>query len=151
MLTKKQTTWIVVCDGAQGRIFVNRGRDSGLTEIECVEATQARVPTRALGADRPGRTHESVGQQRHAMVPPADWHDAQKEQFAKEMGKKVNAAALENRFDRVILVAPPQALGDLRKALNSQAIDKVAGEIGKDLTWVADHDLGPHLSEFVTL
>lgn len=151
MISKKLATWIVVCDGARGRIFVNKGRGSGLTEIESAEAEQARSPTRALGSDRPGRSHESVGQQRHAMVPPVDWHDAQKVQFAKEMAEKINTAALENRFDQVILVAPPKALGDLRKALSSQVIDKLAGEIGKDLTWVPDHELGPHLSDFVTL
>lgn len=150
MLTKKQTTWIVVCDGARGRILVNRGRGTGLNEIESAENPDARTPTRALGAERPGRVHDSVGQGRHGMAPPADWHEFEKERFAKEMAAMVNTAALENKFDRVILVAPPRVLGDLRPALNAQATAKVGGEIGKDLTKLSVHDLGPHLSDLVT-
>jgi len=150
MLTKKQTIWIVVCDGARGRIFVNRGRGTGLSEIENAENRDARVPTRALGADRPGRTHDSAGAGRHAMAPPADWHGVEKERFAKEITAMVNTAALENKFEGVILVAPPRVLGDLRQALNAQATAKVTGEIGKDLTQLSVHELGPHLSDLIT-
>jgi protein required for attachment to host cells len=151
MVTKKSTVWILVCDGARGRIFVNRGRGTGLSEIESAEAPDARVPTRALGADRPGRTHDASGDRRHAMEPLVDWHKFEKERFAKEMAGLVNSAALENKFDRVILVAPPRVLGNLRQALNAQATAKIGGEIGKDLTQVGVHDLGPHLSDVVTL
>lgn len=150
MLTKKQTTWVVVCDGARGRIFVNEGRGTGLDEIESAENPDARAPSRDLGADRPGRTHDSGSQGRHGMEPPADWHGAEKERFAKEMAARVNSAALENKFDSVILVAPPRVLGDLRQALSAQATTKVTGEIGKDLTQLSVHDLGPHLSDLVT-
>ena len=151
MLTKKSTDWILVCDGARGRILVNRGRGTGLSEIESAEDRDARVPTRALGADRPGRSRDSFGEGRHGVAPPVDWHRFEKERFAKEMAALVNSAALQNKFDRVMLVAPPRVLGDLRKALNAQATAKIGGEIGKDLTQVAVHDLGPHLSDLVTL
>ena len=151
MLTKKSTTWILVCDGARRRILVNRGRGTGLSEIDSAEDRDARLPTRALGSDRPGRTHDSSGEGRHAMAPPVDWHRFEKKRFAKEMAAMVNTAALENKFERVILVAPPRVLGDLRQALNGHATAKVTGEIGKDLTQVAVHDLGPYLSHLVTL
>jgi protein required for attachment to host cells len=150
MLTKKETTWVVVCDGARGRILVNQGRGTGLDEIESAENPDARASTRTLGTDRPGRTHVSPGQGRHGMTPPADWHEFEKERFAKEMAAMVNTAALENKFDGVVLVAPPRVLGDLRKALNTQAAAKVTGEIGKDLTQISVHDLGPHLADLVT-
>ena len=61
------------------------------------------------------------------------------------------AAGSRGRNFRVMLVAAPRVLGDLRKALNAQATAKIGGEIGKDLTQVAVHDLGPHLSDLVTL
>lgn len=151
MLTKKRTTWVLVCDGARGRVFVNRGRGTGLEEVETAEHEDARRRTRELLTDRPGRSFESVGEARHAMAPSTDWHRFEKEHFAKEMAAIINAAAVADKFDRLVLVAPPRALGDLRAALNAQAADRVAGEIGKDLTNVALHDLGGHLGEHVPL
>ncbi len=151
MLTKKETTWILVCDGARGRILVNRGRGTGLSEIERAESRDAREPTRELGSDRPGRSFDSVGGSRHAMASPVDWHRFEKTQFAKEMAAIVNHAALANGFDRLVIAAPPRVLGDLRRALRPQAMKKLGGEIGKDLTQVAIHDLGSHLGDLVHL
>jgi len=151
MLTKKITTWVLVCDGARGRILVNHGHGTGLSEIESAENAEARKATRELGADRPGRAYESVGDSRHAMVPKADWHRFAKEHFAKEMAAIVNAAALEEKFECLVLVAPPRVLGDLRQALNAQAGGRVAGEIGKDLTQTSIQDLNPYLEDLVRL
>ncbi len=151
MPAKKVTTWVLVCDGARGRIFVNRGPGSGLDQIESQEDDEARAPTRAIGADRPGRAFDSFGEGRHAMAPRADWHRFAKENFAKGMAAIVNSAALEEGFDSLVLVAPPRVLGDLRQALNDQAGARVTAEIGKDLTQVAAHDLPPYLEGHVSL
>lgn len=151
MLTKKLTTWVVVCDGARARIFANHGRGTGLAQIESADDAEARASTKELGADRPGRTHDSFGEGRHAMAPRADWHRFAKEHFAKEMAAIVNSAAVEGEFDGVVLIAPPRVLGDLRQALNDQASARVAGEIGKDLTQVAVQDLEPYLADLVNL
>lgn len=151
MLTKKKTTWILVCDGARGRILVNRGRSTGLREIEKAEDENARRPTRELGTDKPGRAYESSGTSRHAMAPPTDWHRFEKEHFTKGMAAIINEGALSDRFDRLIVVAPPRVLGDLRAALAPQAAERVAAEINKDLTNVPSHDIGTHLADHVRL
>ncbi len=151
MLTKKATTWILVCDGARGRILVNRGRGTGLSEIERADSESAREPTRELGTDRPGRSFDSVGAGSHAMASPTDWHRFEKTKFAREMAAIINQAALANGFDRLVIAAPPRVLGDLRQALRPQAAKKITGEIGKDLTRIAVHDLGHHLGGVVTL
>lgn len=149
MLTKKLTTWILVCDGGRGRILAQTGAGAPIEQVTEAKNAASRQPSRAAGADKPGRSFDSAGQGRHAMEPPADWHDFEKEKFAREMAAIINTAGTENRFDRLILVAPPRVLGDLRQALDGHAMGKVAGELGKDLTNVPIHDLGPHLDEWV--
>ncbi len=151
MLVKKTTTWVLVCDGARGRVLVNKGHGTGLSEIESADNPEARKASRELGADRPGRTFDSAGEGRHSMAPKVDWHRFAKEHFAKEMAAIVNAAALEDSFDQLLLVAPPRVLGDLRKALNDQARTRINGEIGKDLTQAAIQDLAPYLKDLVRL
>jgi protein required for attachment to host cells len=151
MLTKKLTTWVLICDGARGRILANDGRGTGLREIESAENDKASAPTRDLGTDRPGRTFDSTGGGRHAMASPVDRHRFEKTQFTKEMAAIINAAALENGFDHLVLAAPPRVLGDLRQALRPQAAKKIVGEINKDLTQIALHDLGDYLDDKVRL
>ena len=151
MVTKKATTWVLVCDGARGRILVNRGKGTGLSEIESASSTEAREPTRNLGADKPGRSFNAVGGGRHAMASPTDWHQFEKTQFAREMAAIINQAALANDFDRLVIAAPPRVLGDLRQALRPQAAKKITSEIGKDLTRIAVHYLGPHLEDGLKL
>ena len=40
-----------------------------------------------------------------------------KRAFAKSVGKALEARLGEGRFERLVVVAPPPALGDLRQAL----------------------------------
>jgi len=149
IVRRKSTTWILICDGARAHIVANGGPGTGLTGVSRASHRAAKIPTRDLGTDRPGRVVESVGSGRHAMSPPIDWHRFEKQKFAREMAALVNRAALEKRFDRLVIVAPPMTLGDLRKALDPHASRLVAGELAKDLTGLEIHELESHLREFL--
>jgi protein required for attachment to host cells len=94
---------------------------------------------------RHGRVQESANAARHAMEPRVDWHRYAKEQFAKSVAGALEEAALKRKYEALILVAPPQALGDLRGALGQHAKALIAGEIAKDLTNLPDHELPAHL------
>ena len=61
MPTKKSTTWMIVCDGARGRILVNRGRGTGLSEIASAESRDALVIEIKPNAFRGRGTVASVG------------------------------------------------------------------------------------------
>lgn len=148
---KRITTWILVADGARARILANEGPGKGLAPVVDKEFPTSRTPTREIGADRPGRTFESADGARHAMEPRVDWHRFEKGQFARKMADIVERAAGRQAFDRLVLVAPPQTLGDLRTALGRQARERLAGELNKDLTQVPIHDLPAHLDAVIRL
>ncbi len=147
MRTKSVTTWVLVADGAKARLLERIGTDAPLTPASdrCFSEAQARTPTRDLGADRPGRVQESANAARHAMEPRVDWHRYAKEQFAESVAGALEEAALSKKYEALILVAPPQALGDLRSALGQHAKALVAGEIAKDLTNLPDNELPSYL------
>src|SRR3546814_8025432 len=86
-----------------------------------------------MGTDRPGRGHESATMGRHAMDTP-DWHRFEKEKFAKEMAGILDQAGGSGAYERLILVAPPKTLGDLRTALSATTRKKITGELDKDIT-----------------
>jgi protein required for attachment to host cells len=96
-------------------------------------------------ADKPGRTFDSVGTGRHAKESPTDPRRHLKRQFARTVIEQVRQAMLARRFDRLILIAAPAFLGDLRQALPQDLKDKVAGEVASDLTNVPQRDLSAQL------
>jgi len=147
MPTQESTTWFVVADGAKARILARRGDSGPLEPVSnsCFTESEARVPTRGVGAERPGRVHESADVARHAMAPRVDWHRFAKEQFARRVAEALETAAGRKLYDALVLVAPPRTLGDLRQALGGHAGALVIGEIAKDLTNLSDHDLPGHL------
>jgi protein required for attachment to host cells len=143
-------TWIVVADGARARIFLNEGTGKGLNPKPVHEMAIPLAPTRELGSDRPGRGHMQSGV-RHGMQPRADWHEAEKERFAKELALQLDRSAEERSFDRLILAAPAKTLGTLRRLLGKQASGLVAGELAKDLTHAQPKDLPRHLGGVIAL
>lgn len=148
---KPVRTWIVVADGAQARFLLNQGPGKGLEAALEEEATEARQPTRDLGSDRPGRVHDRLGPGRHAMVPRVDWHQFEKQKFAREMATILDSAAQRKFFDRLVLVAPPKTLGTLRSALNKNTARMVSGEVAKDLTQVTVGELPDHLGKVIVV
>ena len=54
--------------------------------------------------------------------------------FARELADWLKAAHQAKAYERLILVAPPRTLGDLRQHLDPQVAKQVTAEIDKDLT-----------------
>ena len=63
-----------------------------------------------------------------------DWHQLSKDRFAHELADILYKLAHKGRFDKIVLVAPPHTLGELRDNLHKEVADKVVGEIPKTLT-----------------
>ena len=57
-------------------------------------------------------------------------------------------AGVENgAFDRLVLVAAPATLGDLRAMISKRVAALVVGEIQHDLTKTPNSEVGPHLKD----
>jgi protein required for attachment to host cells len=54
-----------------------------------------------------------------------------------------------NGLRRIVLVAPPRALGDLREACSAEVRALVTNEVAKDLTKLPVHDLVGRLDELL--
>ncbi len=148
---QKKVTWILVADGARARVLRNDGIGKGLQPAIDGEIARPVPPTRELGTDRPGRAQQRGTSGRHAIQPHLDWHRFEKEKFGKEMAALLDAAAERGAFQRLVLIAPPRTLGDLRAALGTKARALIHAEIDKDLTHVTIHELPDHLTRVVAL
>ena len=102
-------------------------------------------------ADRPGRVHDSQGPGRHAMEYTSDPSREREKKFVKMLCEELQSGWVMGKFDRLILVAAPQALGDLRRALGPELKDLVHGEIAKDLTHIPNTELSRHLESVLAI
>lgn len=148
---QKTKTWILVADGSRARVLLSEGWGSGLTPVEGKSFEIHIPPTRELGAEKPGRGYSPSQGRPFAVETRADWHRQAKENFLKSMADVLKEGAKARAFDRLVLVAPPQALGDLRAALAGRVQKMVVAEINKDLTHLSLKDLEKHLVEVVPL
>jgi protein required for attachment to host cells len=126
--------WIVLADGRKAVIAQNIGAlfEPKLNIHNVIEAAP-NPPTHELGADRPGRAHDSTTPGRSAMEQ-TDWHDQAETEFAKTVASAVEYLCRENDVRSLVLVAAPRALADLRAALPASVRTKTVSEIDKDLT-----------------
>ena len=141
---KHQRTWYVVTDGGRARFLQKReAPDAFDTQREFVSA-DIHSHTHELGAERPGRVHESATSAHHAVEPREDLHRTEKRKFVDEVATALNEADANGEFDRLILVAPVHALTELDRALGAGTLAKVAARLQKDLTHVPNGELAKH-------
>ncbi|MFG1477346.1 host attachment protein [Xanthobacter sp. V4C-4] len=137
---------VVVADGAKALLLA----DSGIApqpRLAVVETfAEPHASTAAQGTDRPGRVHESAGVSRSA-VETTDLHTEAETAFLKRLAQRVDALAGAGDVRRLLLVAPPKALGVLREALGAQARALVVGEVAKDLVKLPVDEIAQHIAK----
>ena len=123
--------WIVVADQARARIY-EVAADLPLHPIAELENTAAQGPARDLGSDRPGRKSNIFGHG-HSLSSEEDPKEHAGNEFARQVADYLNAGRRQGRFDAIVLVMPPRALGLVRKSLDVDSARMVEREIHKDL------------------
>lgn len=125
--------WIVVADGARGLVLVNEGT-AAHPSLKTLRIYGEDTPrTSALGDGRPSRTFESTGNRRSAMEAP-DLHQRGEDRFVAGIMADLAKDAAAKAFESVVVVAPPVALGEMRKVASSDLQKRIVAWIDKDLT-----------------
>jgi protein required for attachment to host cells len=63
-----------------------------------------------------------------------DYHQQEEDRFAADTADLLKRRALAREYDKLIVVAPPKMLGELRKHYHKEVQSRLAGELAKDLT-----------------
>ncbi|BCH14657.1 MULTISPECIES: host attachment protein [unclassified Mesorhizobium] len=132
-LKLKRGLWVVVADGEKALFLENRG-GTQYPDLQVVQEMEQENPaTREQGSDRPGRYSDGPSVHRSA-VEDTDWHRLGKERFADEVAERLYKLAHRGAFKEMVLIAPPQVLGDMRRKLHKEVAEKITVEIPKTLT-----------------
>lgn len=140
-------TYVLVADGRSARLLEACGRGRGLRQR--FEMTFPHPRSREIMADRPGRAFDSRGEARHAMEPQSDPARVEEEKFLRQVSTRVERLCRRNGTERLVLVCPPRALGEVRRLLGDHVRELVAQEIGKDLTRLPLREIAHYLKDEV--
>lgn len=124
--------WIVVADGTGARLFHNEGKGASVSLKQ-----QELLSPKSLENDGPSgkRPTETSGKANDEAT------------FAKQLANRLNAAALEQEFESLVLIADPQTLGQLRPQLHSEVTRRIVKEIAKTLTNTPLQDIESALND----
>lgn len=112
-------TLVVVADGAGARMFRNVGDDRRLS-------LQQHELLELMNANDEGPAG--------VQPPEADGQALDEATFAKQLALRLNAGALRNDYDHLVLAADPQTLGQVRPLLHQEVTRRLLGELAKTLT-----------------
>ena len=121
--------WVLVSDGSKAKILKKDGH-SLIHVFPTYHADQMISP---LDKDsrRLGRVKESHEVVRHSYSPHEEYKDTEKKEFIKKISDIINGNLKE--YDRLILIAPAERLGEIRGYLQDPVKQKIVKEINKDL------------------
>jgi len=145
MLRIPHNAFVFVGDGTKALVLRNEG-DAQILNLKAERVfSDANPPTHEQGTDRPGRAFSSVGGGRYS-AGQTDWHKLEEHRFAGEVAAMLEQIVRERRVEALVVVAPPRALADLRKAFHPDVKKKIIAEIDKDLTKHPIDQIEKHLA-----
>ncbi|WCT74220.1 host attachment family protein [Sphingomonas naphthae] len=124
---------VVVADGRKMLFFRNEG-DAEYPNLTVEDQDYHPNPrTGEQATDQAGRASNTIGG-RASSVEPTDFHQIEEDRFAAQTVALLNKKALAGDYEQLIIVAPAQTLGEMRKHYHKETEKRLKGEIAKDLT-----------------
>lgn len=140
-------TWIVVANSAQARFFTADTATGPLAEFHDLVHGESRLHARELTSDLPGKNVDSHGGGLHGMEARTPVKKHEREVFAREVASYLTHARNSGEFDRLIVVAAPAFLGELRATIDKNTLASVSSWIEKNLTKDSAEDIRASLPD----
>lgn len=144
-----QTTWILVADASEAKIFSTfkalllngHANSSSLTLVNEFSHPESQKKDQDLVSDKSGNFSGN------SFTEPTDPKRHENDLFAHELTKVLLQAHNNNHFRDLILIAPPAFMGMLHKHLSDQVKKLICNEIEKDYTHCNTKELIARIQE----
>jgi protein required for attachment to host cells len=124
---------VLVADGRKMLFFRNHG-DENQMDLR-TEAHDARYERkdREIKTDAPGTTKQSGGYGR-STYEETDFQQQEEDRWIKDAADELKARVLRNDFDALAIVAPPKALGVIKKCLHKEVEKRLVCTVNKEMS-----------------
>jgi protein required for attachment to host cells len=143
-------TWILVANASKAHLYLNDGPKKGLKKLKEFDHAASREKGSQLVSDRPGH-NKSRGNGHGAYVSQTEPKQHEAQHFAIELSRVLDHGRSTNEYQRLILVAPPAFMGELRSHMDNHTLNLVSDSFEKDYTKVPQKELHGHLEACIFL
>jgi protein required for attachment to host cells len=124
---------VLVADGRKMLFFRNHGDGNQIDlRTESHDARQDRKD-RYFRTDAPGTEKQSFGFGR-STYEETDFHQQEEDRWIKDAAEELKTRVLRGDFDALAIVAPPKALGVLKKCLHKEVARRVVCTVNKEMS-----------------
>ena len=136
------TTWVLIANGSEARLFEKKNDPKLLSLIKEFSHQESRDKGHDLASDRPGHFNGEISKAAHGSFTEATSpKQYEAERFAKILSDELDAARNKNRFKNLIVVSSPHFHGLLNGHMNEHVAKMVDKHIEKDYTALKAEEL----------
>jgi protein required for attachment to host cells len=124
---------VLDADGRKMLFFRNHGDENQIDlRTESHDARQDRKD-RYFKTDAPGTEKQSFGYGR-STYEETDFHQLEEDRWIKDAADELKARVLRGDFEALAIVAPPKALGVLKKCLHKEVERRIVCTVNKEMS-----------------
>lgn len=126
-------TLLVLADGQKAMFLRNQGHN-GQVRLKTLQTfSLENLASHELGWDRPGRAYSRYADDSsRSAYESNDPHEQGEIRFLEDLARTIEGVLTADGYERLVLMAPPRALGVLRLALSPAVQERVQETIAKD-------------------
>lgn len=141
-------TWILIAQNSYAAVYELQRKPPSLKLLQRFEHHEGRLKQEEFTTDHPGRSKSMVTSGKHGMGQEVSPREVERRKFIHQLCNHINLSYEQQQFKELILVAPPQFLGELRNTLPKKFHSLVSKEITKDFPqWMTEAEISQHLLE----
>jgi len=126
-------TLVLVADGRKMLFFRNHGDENQIDLRTEEHAARKDRKDREIKTDAPGTNKQSFGFGRSTYEEP-DFQQQEEDRWIIDAADELKARVLRNDFEALAIVAPPKALGVLRKQLHKEVERRIICTVNKEMS-----------------
>jgi protein required for attachment to host cells len=128
---------VLVVDGRKMLFFRNNGDENQIDLRTEAHDEREDAYDRELKTDAPGNAATGMkggGDTHRPAMSETDYHQQEEDIWVKEAAEELKKRALRNDFDALAIIAPPKALGVLRKELHKEVEKRIILTLNKEMS-----------------
>ncbi|HLB43238.1 MAG TPA: host attachment protein [Gammaproteobacteria bacterium] len=137
--------WVINCNSNICRIYEFKKKFTQLHLVKELQHPENKLKSKDLTSDKPGR-YQSSHSAHGTYTQPSDPKEIKIDHFYREIAKELDQGRCQQRYDELIIIAPPHSNGLLFQHLDKHVQNLVINNIKKDLLHLPDHELVKFLS-----
>lgn len=125
--------WVLVADRSKALFYSVDSNGQGLRSVAEFDNPDGRLKDGEINSDRQGRVKDRFGGARHSMSKSMTPSKQKATEFAQVIAEFFNRGRIDDRYDELVLIAPPTLIGLIRDAMKPATSKLICASIKKDL------------------